>query len=218
VTLAELQAFADQLAQAGLSAASRALRLTAIKSLLSFGHRIGVLPVNVGAALRVPARRSRLAERILAEAYVHRLLALEPIPRNHALLRLLYASGLRISEATALCWRDLQPAGDGGIVTVFGKGEKERAVRLPAGVWTKLQALRGVADDAAPVFRSRKQGGQVTRVQVERIDTAAARRPGLTGNVSPHWLRHALASHALDRGAADARPQQPRDDQQIQPR
>jgi integrase/recombinase XerD len=176
------------------------LRLTAIKSLLSFGHTLGVLPVNAGAALRVPGRRSRLAERILPEADVHRLLALETHPRNHALLRLLYASGLRVSEATALRWRDLQAAGDAGQVTVWGKGEKERTVRLPAGVFAELLRLRGDAGDDAPVFRSRKRGGTLSRSQAERIVRAAAQRAGITAPVSPHWLRHALASHSLDRG------------------
>jgi integrase/recombinase XerD len=201
VTLGDLQAFADVLAASHLAPASQALKLTALKSLLSFGHRIGVLPVNAGAALRVPPRRSRLAERILPEADVHRLLALETNPRNHALLRLLYASGLRVSEAVALTWRDLQPAGDAGVVTVWGKGGKERSVRLPAGVWTELHSLRGDAGDDAPVFRSRKRGGPLDPSQAERIVRAAAVHAGLTAKVSPHWLRHALASHALDRGA-----------------
>jgi integrase/recombinase XerD len=201
VTLGDLQAWADQLARGGLSPASQALRLTALKSLLSFGHTLGVLPVNAGAALRVPARRSRLAERILPEADVHKLLALETHPRNHAFLRLLYVSGLRVSEAVGLRWRDLQPNGDAGQVTVWGKGSKERAIRLPAGVWHELQQLRGNVGDDAPVFRSRKKGGPLDPSQAERIVRAAAQRAGIKGNVSPHWLRHALASHALDRGA-----------------
>jgi integrase/recombinase XerD len=200
VTLGDLQAWADQLGASGAQVATQALRLTAVKSLLSFGHRLGVLPVNVGAALRVPARRSRLAERILPEADVHRLLALTTHPRNHAFLRLLYASGLRVSEATALRWCDLQAAGDAGQVTVWGKGDKERAVRLPAGVWLELQTLRSGAGDDAPVFRSRTYGGHLDRTQAERIVRAAAVRAGIAAPVSPHWLRHALASHSLDRG------------------
>jgi integrase/recombinase XerD len=200
VRLADLQDFAAALARQGLAAGTRALRLTAIKSLLSFGNDLGLLPVNVGAALKVRAGRSRLAERILDEQTVQKLLVLETHPRDHALLRLLYASGLRVSEATALCWRDLVPAGDGGIVTVWGKGSKERAVRLPASVWQELQALRQDAPDDAIVFPGRR-GGQLHRVSVERIVIRAAARAGITKHVSPHWLRHALASHALDRGA-----------------
>lgn len=182
LTLGELQAWADTLGTGSPAPASRALKLTAIKSLLSFGHRLGVLPVNVGAALRVPARRSRLAERILAESYVALLWKLETNPRNRALLPLLSAGGLRVSELSALAWRDLQPRGDAGQVTVFGKGTKERTVLLPAAIWAELRELRGDAGDEAPVFPSRV-------------------RAGITAKVSPHSLRHALASHALDCGA-----------------
>jgi integrase/recombinase XerD len=201
IEVSNLQAWADQLERDGLAPASRALHLAAVKSLLGFGHRLGVLPVNAGAALRLPPVRGRLAERILSETDVHRLLALEPHPRNHALLRLLYASGLRVSEVCALRWQDVQPVGDSGQVTVLGKGHKERAVRLPAGVWTELTALRGDTSDNAPVFPSRKHGGHLRRTQVAQIVRRAAQRAGIAGNVSPHWLRHATASHALDRGA-----------------
>ncbi len=200
MTLDDLQAWADELAASGLSPAPQAQRLTAVKSLFSFGHTFGVLPINAGAALRVPARRCCLAEHILPEAGVHRLRALETKPRNHALLRLLYASGLRVSEATALRWRDCVEAGDAGQATVWGKGDKERTVRLPAGVWAELQGLRAGAGDDAPVFRSRRWGGSLDRSQAERIVRAAPQRAGITAPVSPHWLRHALASDALDRG------------------
>jgi len=119
VTLADLQGFADSLGE--LAPASRYRTLSSIKSLLSFAHRTGYLPYDVGRALRLPAVRSRLAERILPEAELHRVLSLETNPRNRAILTLLYASGMRVSELCGLCWRDLQPNSDGGQVTVLGK-------------------------------------------------------------------------------------------------
>jgi integrase/recombinase XerD len=198
VTLGDVQGYADSLA--GLAPATQARQLSAVKSLLAFGHRIGVLSVNVGAAVRVPKLRDRLAERILPEADVQRVIALEPDQRNRAMLRLLYAGGLRRSELVGLCWRDLVAREDAGQVTVFGKGAKTRTVLLPASVWRELVALRGAAGPDAPVFRSRK-GGPLDPSQVLRIVQAAAARAGLEGNVSPHWLRHGHASHALDRGA-----------------
>jgi integrase/recombinase XerD len=109
--------------------------------LLAFGHRLGSLSFDVGGALRLPKLKNALAERILSEVDVHRLLPLEPDPRNRTLLRLTYAGGLRVSELVALRWRDLQPRGDSGQLTVFGKGGKKRYVLLPASVWADLQAL-----------------------------------------------------------------------------
>jgi integrase/recombinase XerD len=197
VTLGDVHASAESLQGAP---ATKARALAAIKSLLGFAHRLGYIPFNVAAAVRLPKVKQARAERILPEAAVHRLLALEVDPRNHALLRLAYASGVRVSELVALKWRDCQARDVGGQVTIFGKGGATRAVLLPQGVWDELLSLRGDVGDDGPVFRSRK-GGHLDRGQAWRIIKAAARRAGLSLGVSPHWLRHAHASHALDRGA-----------------
>src|SRR5207248_3577213 len=153
-----------------LAPATRARRIGAVKSLLSFGARNGLLPFNVGAALRVPPVKNVLAERILEENDVIRLIALEPDGRNHALLRLAYIAGLRISEICGLRWRDAKRrAAGGGQITVFGKGGKTRAVMLPASMWRELVTLRREALDEDPVFRSSK-GGALDPSQVHRID------------------------------------------------
>jgi len=199
ITLTDLQSFADTVAE--LSPASRYRALSAVKSLLAFGHRLGYLPFDVGGALRLPAVRGRLAERILPESGVHRMLSLEPHERNRAILTLLYASGVRVSELCGLRWRDLQASGDSAQITVFGKGGKTRAIRLPETVSRQLDRLRGEHSGEQPVFRSRKRGGALTPVAVLRIVRRAAVRAGIELAVSPHWLRHAHASHALDRGA-----------------
>jgi len=202
VTLGDLQAFADALAEEGLAPSSQARKLAVIKSLLAFGARLRYLPFDVGAAVRAPSVRDRLSERILTEEQVQKMLALETDVRNHALLRLMYGAGLRVSEACALKWRDLQPREDAGQVNVFGKGGKTRNVLLSHGTWEELEDLRRGTDlgPEDPVFVSRK-GGHLGRMQVFQIVREAARRAGIKGKVSPHWLRHAHASHALDRGA-----------------
>ncbi|HYP05018.1 MAG TPA: tyrosine-type recombinase/integrase [Bryobacteraceae bacterium] len=200
VTLADLQNFAKSLTEG--ADASRYRTLSAVKSLLAFGHRLGYLPFDVGRALRLPSVRNRLNERILTEADLHRLLSLEPNPRNRAILTLLYASGVRVSELCALAWRDLQANGDGGQITVFGKGNVTRSIQLPASVWQLLLALRPKTPiPADPVFRSRKQAGFLQPVAILRLVRAAVKRAGINLPVSPHWFRHAHASHALDRGA-----------------
>lgn len=197
VTLGDMQAFQDTLAS--LATASQARRLSAVKSLLSFGHKTGYLPVNVAAAIRLPKVKQTLAERILDVDAVLHMLALERKPRNKALLRLLYLGGLRISEVCGLRVRDLSERDDAGQVTVFGKGGKTRIVLLKASVWQDLAVLRGADPDAA-LFRSR-EGGALDPSQVHRIVKAAAKRAGLSPAVSAHRLRHAHVSHALDRGA-----------------
>ena len=85
-------------------------------------------------------------------------------------------------------------------MTVFGKGGKTRTVLMPQSVWNAVQSLRNDAREIDPVFRSRK-GGHLDESQVWRIVRKASKRAGIEKEVSCHWLRHAHASHALDRGA-----------------
>jgi integrase/recombinase XerD len=203
-TLGDLADFWDSLAELGPATRNRVL--SSVRSLLAFGHRIGYLPFDVGRPFRLAAVPNELAERILAETDVQRMIHLEPDPRNRALLTLLYASGIRVAELCSLEWKHLQAQGETeGQVTVFGKGGKTRSIQLPASVWKVLADLRPPARKTGPVFVSRKKKGRDTarlgEEQVWRIVRKAARRAGIEADVSPHWLRHAHGSHALDRGA-----------------
>lgn len=202
LTLQHLQAFADSLEE--LAPSTRYRTLSAVKSLFAFGLKTGWLRFDPARALRLPAVRNRLAERILPEEDLRRIMNLEVNPRNRALLLLLYVTGVRVSELCGLSWQDVQPNGDAGQITVFGKGGTTRAVQIPAPVWQLLAGLRppGAAPHG-PVFASRKQaqGGRLRPVAVFKIVRAAAYRAGIDLPVSPHWFRHAHASHALDRGA-----------------
>lgn len=207
VKLQHIWGWADYLQQIRLAASTRARKLAAVKSLFSFGHRIGYLAFNVGAAVTLPSVPDQLAERILSSAAVQRILALEPDPRNSVLLRLFYASGGRVSELAQLFWGALLDRRSRvGQVTLLGKGQKTRTILLSADTWAAIQELRKHEESAGfgarsnAVFRSRK-GGALSRQQIWRIVRRAAKRAGLEQAVSPHWLRHAHASHALDNGA-----------------
>jgi integrase/recombinase XerD len=200
VTLGDIQGFAGQLAESGLEPSSVYRTMSAVKSLFAFGHRLGYLQFDVARPLRLPALRNALAERILEETDVLRMIALERMPRNRAILLTLYAGGFRVAEVCSLKWSDLQGRDQSGQITVFGKGNKTRAVLMPLSVWSALQALRKDAREGDPVFRSRK-GGHLDESQVWRIVRRASKRAGIEKAVSCHWLRHAHASHALDRGA-----------------
>ncbi len=120
VSLADIQGW--QTALKDLSPSSQRTAIATIKSLLSFGHKIGVLEDNVGLAMRSPKALDCLHERILSELEVQTMIALENNPRNRTILLLLYKSGLRVSELCKLTWKDLKPRGESGQVTVLGKG------------------------------------------------------------------------------------------------
>lgn len=219
ITLSDLYDFADFISVL-MAPSSQGRVLATVKSLLSFANRVGYLPFNVGAAVELPKVKDTLSERILTEAEVHRILNAPKGPlaaRDRALLSVLYAGALRREEAVVLKWRDLKDREDLGAgvgqATLFGKGSKTGAVLLPASVYSQVLALRRVterttdgfkteryAGEDEPVIRSRKtkngRGGHLEVSQVNRVVSKAARDAGVARAVSPHWLRHAHASHA----------------------
>jgi site-specific recombinase XerD len=196
VTVRDIQEYGAALSAGG--DATAAARLTGIKSLIKFAHRIGYIPFDSAAPIQLPAVRDHLAERIISEFDVQRLLGLERHPRNAAILRLLYVTGLRISEACGLCWGDLTPRDEGGQLSVMGKGGKTRPVLLPVPIWDRINALRGSSGSDGAVFRSRNGGALKPRQMHEIVKRASARAK--LPDVSAHWFRHSHASHSLDHG------------------
>ncbi|BCL83129.1 tyrosine recombinase XerC [Ktedonobacteria bacterium brp13] len=208
VTLEDFQNFIDSLGN--LKPTSQARTIAAVKSALSFGVKIGYLQFNVGAVVKLPKIEDTLAERILSEQQIAKMFALETNPRNHAILILLYRAGLREAELCDLQWRHVQNRTEAGQVAIYGKGKKTRYVLLDQETWREVVALKK-PDDAADtyVFQSRqarsRSGAKSRRLdesQIHRIVHAAARRADITGNVSPHWMRHAHATHSIENGAA----------------
>lgn len=196
VTVRDIQAFGSS--GCGPSSATIAARLTGVKSLIAFAHRVGYIPFDSAAPVQLPAVKDALAQRIISEFDMQRLLGLERHPRNAAVLRLLYASGLRISELCGLVWSDLTERDEGGQLSVMGKGGKTRSVLLPPSIWDRLQSLPRREGGAGPVFRSRN-GGALQPRQVHDIVKRACTRAKLPA-ASAHWFRHSHASHSLDHG------------------
>lgn len=201
VTLEDVQSWNDHLYQNRKKPATIARKLSAIKSVLAFGARVSLLEGNVAAPIKGPAVKNELAERILTEEEVRDAIALEPNPRNQLLLRLLYESGARVSELSGLKWRDIKPKGQRGQVTLFGKGGKTRTVALRESLYQDMLDYRGKEKADAYVFPGDGTGVGLHQNQIRNIVKASGIRAGVDPRVSPHWLRHAHASHSLDRGA-----------------
>jgi len=199
--LADLQAFAASLHG---SPAYRARQLAAIASLWAFGFKIGYLPYNAAAALRRPAVVGDRGTRILTVAQVNQIVYGEPDARDRALLRTLYVAAPRVSELAALRRCDVQTGDAGEYLRFVGKGDKERYVRIPTSLYRDLILLGsrrydGSAPPAeAPIFFSRNLDRAISPRRVDEIVRDAGARVGV--EISPHWLRHAHASHALDHG------------------
>lgn len=220
VRVDEVQAFKNSLTH--LKPATQARTVAAVKSLLTYGADTRILPFNVGRAVKLPHLEDTLAERITSEDNIARLLYFtEKHTRNHAMLVLLYRGGLRDAELCDLQWRNLQAREDAGQVSIFGKGKHTRTVLLGPKTWQEVMRLKRA--DATPdgyVFESREvhindQGKGSRRldestvlrllkeIAVEaNVETYVDEQGHKKSRVSPHWLRHAHATHARKRGAS----------------
>jgi len=188
----------------GKSEASTRQYVLRVKSLLGYAQRAGYTLFNAGATIKVRSdaanRGANLAKRIIPEVDVKLLLRAAPSRRDRILLEVTYAGGLRFSEVVALAWADVLPRDEHVQLSITGKGGKVRQVLLPEVVSRSLLSLRNDAGTNDPVFASRK-GGHLTERAVYGMVKRAATKAGINEAVSPHWLRHAHGSHAIDRGA-----------------
>jgi integrase/recombinase XerD len=173
-------------------------KVNAIKSLLSFGQKIGYLQFNVGSAVDAPKPKDLLSQRILTQADVRKLIEATRTERDRVMLSLAYACGLGVSELCGLSWSDLQPRGDAGQATVYGKGGNTRVVLIPALVWQRLISI-GRSSKTDAVFVS-CTGRAMERTMVHRIVKDCARQAGVSEKASSHWLRHSHATHAIEGG------------------
>jgi integrase/recombinase XerD len=206
---------ADYLARlhaAGLSAATAARRLSAIRQFYRFLHAEGMRADDPSTRLDSPRRRRPLPK-FLAEEQVNALLegvrrvAGDEGVRLTALVEVLYATGLRVSELVAL--PAAAAARDPRFLTVRGKGGKERLVPLSEPARAAIKAYRKVrhrflrdGEDSPHLFPSRADGGHLTRQRLGQLLKGVAVAAGLpAAKVSPHVLRHAFATHLLAHGA-----------------
>ena len=197
---AQLRTFVAAEHRRGLSPKSLQRRLSACRSYFQWLLKHGRIVANPAAGVRAP----KVVRKLPQVLDVDEAVALVEVPtdaplglRDRALLELFYSSGLRLSELCALRWRELDL--DGGLVTVTGKGSKQRSVPVGSHARSALAAWRaesaGTAD--APVFPGRG-GAPISQRAVQLRLRLLAQRQGLFKRVHPHLLRHSFASHVLE--------------------
>ena len=198
-----VRAFLVRLHDRGLDAVTIARKLAAVRSWFRFLVRRGVLERNVAREVRGP----RMPKKLVSFLPIDEAAALmdgKPIagpegPRDAAVLEILYASGLRVSELAGLDLDNVDRARQ--TVRVLGKGRKERIVPYGGRAATALTAYLAMRGDArGPLFANRR-GGRLTVRSIHTIVRRRAQACGITRRVSPHTLRHTFATHLLDAGA-----------------
>lgn len=200
VKIEDIQLWIDSLKLRGYSLHTIRVKVLCLKSLFSYCFDVGYLPFNVAARVKPPKPKETLSQRLLNVADIEKLIRATKTHRDFLMLSLIYACGLRISEASRLTWQDLQPRKDGGQALIDGKGGQSRVVLIPVGLWAKLmafQSLRSPHTDA--VFYSRRKK-ELARSRIHQIVKQAALDAGINPKTSAHWLRHAHATHSLENG------------------
>jgi integrase/recombinase XerD len=180
-----------------------------VKSLLTYAHELGYTPFNAGVTIKVRSenRGATMTKRIISEVEVGLLIRAAKTKRDRVLIQVAYGGGLRPQEVVDLTGAMVIDRGELLQLSITGKGGKVRQVLLPKPASEALRGILGVTGPEHPVFASR-QGGHLSTRSVHAMVKRTARRAGVTGQLSPHWLRHAHGSHALDRGATLAEVQE----------
>jgi len=206
----DLEAFVRGLMASGLAPRSVARSVACIRGLYKFIAVERRLPSNPADDLRSPRAWPSLPKFLSLEE-VDRLLEQPDTTtprglRDKALIELLYATGLRVSELIGLRAGDLNL--EEGYLTCVGKGDKQRMVPLgqTAAEWVRRYMREGraalVRQRASPwLFVNARDGGPLSRVGFWKVLKAYGKAAGLSRDLSPHVLRHSFATHLLERGA-----------------
>jgi integrase/recombinase XerD len=218
IDLGVVSGWIREMSRAGLGPRSTARHLSSARGLCKFLMREGVLRADP-TELAARPRFGRKLPRALGESEMITLIEAPPPDtlrglRDRAMLSLMYAAGLRVSELVSLTLGDVDRAR--GIVSALGKGKKRRLVPLGEVALDHLAAYLGAREADASAKAARlgvnrakvsqilfpsPRGGKLTRQAFWKIVGRTARGAGIRGHVHPHQLRHSFATHLLSGGA-----------------
>jgi integrase/recombinase XerD len=210
LTRVDLEAFVRDAMTAGLSPTSAARLVATVRGFYRFLRISGGVATNPADDLQAPRAFASLP-RFLALDDIDRLMAAPDVStvrglRDRALIEVLYATGLRVSELVGLRLTDVRL--EEGYLQCLGKGGKERLVPLgdEAVGWvrrylTNSRPTLGRGRQSVWLFLNAREGARLSRLGFWKLLKAYGRRAGIRAHLSPHVLRHSFATHLLERGA-----------------
>lgn len=209
VTRQDVEAHVTWLSRRNLSARSQARHISTLRQFFRFLAAEGLSDSNPAAHIDMPKIPKRLPSHLEVDEIDRILETIAPINprqiRDHAMVSLMYATGMRVSELLALKMDHLDTAR--GFINTLGKGSKERVI--PVGE-VALAAIEKYMTESRPALLKEKDSDFVfvgrnakplTRQAFHQLLKAYAKEAGITKNISPHQLRHSFATHLVEGGA-----------------
>ncbi len=210
VSTRTIRGFLAHLHEQGLSKSTISRRLAAVRSWFKYLCRQSALTISPAEGVRGP-KKDRKLPKFLTEETTDKILHSpeqdeQSGPRDQAILETIYSAGLRVSECVQLNLDDVNL--DDNVLLIRGKGKKERLAFLgdtaqkaiAAWLEERNKLLHAKGKETEAVFIN-KFGTRLTTRSVGRLLAKYLRQLGLSGQASPHTLRHSFATHLLDRGA-----------------
>lgn len=207
----DIEEFVFWLNELGLGARSQARLLSALKTFYKYMLIEDMVEDDPTALLEGP-RLNRYIPQVLSFEEVQSILDAVDLShpqgtRNRAMLEVLYACGLRVSELTELQLSNYYP--DVGFVKVIGKGNKERIIPIGEEAVKHInlylegvrRRMRTIDKDSEDILFLNRRGKKLTRVMVFLVVKEMTEKAGISKNVSPHTFRHSFATHLIEGGA-----------------
>ena len=205
----DVRAFLAALYERGMSAQSAARHLISLRNLFGFLAEEARIKVDPTTDVDAPRLEQRLP-RYLSAGEVELLLARPDVStplglRDKAMLEVLYATGMRVSELVHVRCADLESSL--GVIRCLGKGNKERLIPVGKSALRAVEAYRQGGRSSlckngnAPFLFLNRQGKPLTRVGFWKILAGYGRKAGFSTPLTPHLVRHSFATHLLERGA-----------------
>ena len=204
----DITAYLLELKRQGFNPSTISRRLSAVKGYFRYMLNEGLIKANPTAGMKSPRKWAEIPG-ALSSADVNRLLSAPDTKkkaglRDAAILELLYATGMRISEVCALKTADVNF--DAGFLRCMGKGSKERIIPVGGKALESIKlymekARAHYARGGSPELFITRLGGKFTRQGLWKIVKKHALKAGIRENMTPHMLRHSFATHLLERGA-----------------
>lgn len=193
VTYDDLIYYRESLINRGLKPNTVSTHLRCVKALLTFGHKLGYLSVDVGLVLKAPQSET-IHERLMQSSEVTKILDIIPKHQDKMIISLMYELGLRVSEVGQLKWENFR----GNYLSVTGKGNKTRTLLVSNALLSQLKKL--YKPNHIFVFQTRNGTG-FDRIRIHTMVKKYCQQAGVNPKISSHWFRHFHATNALKHGA-----------------